>query len=88
MNNRKLVRVQEKGQVTIPTKIRKKLRLKRGDLVAVMETPDGVFITPQQVVVTKALDSIGDILKEKGLSLEELIASGRQARGDILQETY
>jgi hypothetical protein len=42
---------------------------KRGDLVAVMETPDGVFITPQQVVVTKALDSIGNILKEKGLSL-------------------
>jgi AbrB family looped-hinge helix DNA binding protein len=88
MNNRKLVRVQEKGQVTIPTKIRKKLRLKRGDLVAVMETPDGVCITPQQVLAAKALDRIGDILKEQGLSLEELIASGRQARGDILQETY
>ena len=88
MNDRKLVRIQEKGQVTIPTEIRKKLGLKRGDLVAVMETPDGVFITPQQVVATKALDSIGDILKEQGLSLDELIASGRQARGDILQETY
>ena len=70
MNDRKLVRMQEKGQVTIPTVIRKKLGLKRGDLVAVMETPDGVFITPQQVVTTKALDSIGDILKEKGLSLD------------------
>jgi antitoxin PrlF len=87
MNDRKLVRVQEKGQVTIPTEIRKKLGLKRGDLVAVMETPDGVFITPQQVVAAKALDRIGDILKEQGLSLEELIASGRQARGDIMQET-
>jgi AbrB family looped-hinge helix DNA binding protein len=80
MNDRKLVRVQEKGQVTIPTEIRKKLGLKRGDLVAVMETPKGIFITLQQVVATKALDSIGDILKEKGLSLEELITSGRQIR--------
>jgi AbrB family looped-hinge helix DNA binding protein len=87
MNDRKLVRMQEKGQVTIPTEIRKKLGLKRGALVAVMETPDGVFITPQQVVAAKALDRIGDILKEQGLSLEELIASGRQARGDIMQET-
>ena len=87
MNDRKLVRMQEKGQVTIPTEIRKKLGVKRGDLVAVMATPDGVFITPQQVVATKALDSIGNILKEKGLSLDELIASGRHARGDILQET-
>jgi AbrB family looped-hinge helix DNA binding protein len=74
--------------VTIPTEIRKKLGLKRGDLVAVMETPDGVFLTPQQVVASKALDSIGDILKEKGLSLDELIASGREIRTDLLQETY
>jgi AbrB family looped-hinge helix DNA binding protein len=74
--------------VTIPTEIRKKLGLKRGDLVAVMETPDGVFLTPQQVVASKALDSIGDILKEKGLSLDELIASGRDSRTDLLQETY
>jgi antitoxin PrlF len=88
MNDRKLVRIQEKGQVTIPTEIRKKLGLKRGDLVAVMETPEGVFITPQQVLATKALDRIGDILKEQGLSLEELTASSRQARTDILQETY
>jgi hypothetical protein len=49
-NDRKLVRIQEKGQVTIPTEIRKK----RGNLVAVMETPEGVFITPQQVLATKA----------------------------------
>ena len=88
MNDRKLVRMQEKGQVTIPTEIRKKLGLKQGDLVAVMETPEGVFITPQQVLAAKALDSIGDILKEKGLSLEELIASGWQIRTDILQEAY
>ncbi len=88
MNDRKLVRIQEKGQVTIPTEIRKKLGLKRGDLVAVLETPEGVFITPQQVLATKALDSIGDILKEQGLSVDELIASGREIRTDLLQETY
>ena len=88
MQDRKLVRIQEKGQVTIPTEIRKKLGLKRGDLVAVMETPDGVFITPQQVVAAKALDSIGDILKEQGVSLDELIASGQDIREDLIQETY
>src|ERR687895_1385971 len=88
MNDRKLVRIQEKGQVTIPREIRKKLGLKRGDLVVVMETPEGVFITPQQVVATKALDRIGDILNEQGVSLDELIASGRDIRTDLLQETY
>jgi AbrB family looped-hinge helix DNA binding protein len=88
MNDRKLVRMQEKGQVTIPTEIRKKLGLKRGDLVAVMETPEGVFITPQQALAKVAFDRIGDILKQQGLSLEDLIASGQQVRTDILQESY
>jgi antitoxin PrlF len=88
MNDRKLVRIQEKGQVTIPREIRKKLGLKRGDLVAVMETPEGVFITPQQVLATTALDRIGNILKEQGVSLEELTAAGRQIRIDMLQEDY
>jgi AbrB family looped-hinge helix DNA binding protein len=83
MQDRKLVRIQEKGQVTIPTEIRKKLGLKRGDLVVVMETPEGVFITPQQVVATKAFDSIGNILKEQGVSLDELIASGCDIRTDL-----
>jgi hypothetical protein len=53
-----------------------------------METPDGVFITPQQVVAAKALDSIGDIPREKGVSLEALIAQGRDIRSDLLQEAY
>jgi AbrB family looped-hinge helix DNA binding protein len=74
--------------VTIPTEIRKKLGLKRGDLVAVIETPEGVFITPRQVLATTALDRIGDILKDQGLSLEELTAAGRELRPGILQEHY
>jgi AbrB family looped-hinge helix DNA binding protein len=83
MNKFTLVRIQENGQVTIPQEIRKKVGLKRGDLVVVMETPDGVFITSQAVLATKALDQIGAILKEQGLSLAELIASGRQLRQPV-----
>ena len=47
MSERKLVRVKEKGQVRLPAEIRKRLGLKKGDLVAVVETPDGVLITPR-----------------------------------------
>ena len=44
------VRIQEKGQVTIPYRIRKKLNLKRGDLVVFVETESGVIIKPASVV--------------------------------------
>ncbi len=86
--DRKLVRVQEKGQVTLPTEIREKLGLKKGDLVSVVETNEGILITPQQVVANKALDKLGEALKGKGLSLEELIESGREIRGQMVKEKY
>lgn len=85
---RKLVRIQEKGQITLPTLVRQKLGLKKGDLVAVMETEEGVLITPQEIIATKALNRIGKILKEKGLSLDKLIESGRQERERIIDKDY
>ena len=88
MTERKLVRIQEKGQVTLPIEFRKRLGLKKGDLVAVSETDDGVLITPQEVIATKMLDQIGEALKERGLSLEELIESGRDLRDALLDEQY
>jgi AbrB family looped-hinge helix DNA binding protein len=88
MTGRKLVRVQEKGQVTLPAEFRKRLGLKKGDLVAVTETADGVLITPQEVLASRLLDSIGAALKERGFSLDELIESGRESRSDLMNEQY
>ena len=84
----KLVRIQEKGQVTLPAAVRKQLGLEKGDLVAVVATPEGVLITPQEVVASKALDEIGAILPEQGLSLEELIEAGRDGRDELVREQY
>jgi AbrB family looped-hinge helix DNA binding protein len=81
-----VVRVQEKGQVTIPLEFRQKLNLKKGDLVTFLETERGVEIRPAEVVVSAALDEIGKALKEKGIDLEELIDEGRDIRGEDLDE--
>lgn len=86
--DRRLVRVQDEGQVTLPTEFRKRLGMKKGDLVAVVETPDGLLITPQEVVAARALDRIGAALAEQGRSLEELIESGREERGELIEERY
>ncbi len=84
----KLSRVQNKGQVTIPTEIRKKLGLKKGDLVAFVETEDGVLISPREVVAIKAMEKLGEILEENGVTLEDWIASGGDIRGELTKETY
>src|SRR5690606_33576922 len=68
MVERKLIRVQEKGQITLPAEVRRKLGVKKGDFVSVVETAEGVLITPQEVLAASSLARMGDILKEKGLS--------------------
>jgi AbrB family looped-hinge helix DNA binding protein len=88
MSTLKLSAVQEKGQVTIPAEIRRKWKLKKGDLVAFLETDVGVVISPQEVIAMGALDRIGQILREKGITLKELIESGREIRGKIIEEEY
>ncbi len=88
MQTLKLSAVQEKGQITIPAEIRRKWGLRKGDLVAFVETEAGVVISPQEVIAMEALDQIGKILREKGVTLEELIDSGREMRGKIMEEEY
>jgi AbrB family looped-hinge helix DNA binding protein len=82
------VRVQEKGQVTIPTKLRKKLNIKKGDTVMVVETKDGLLIKPAEVVLSEALDEMGKALKADDVTLEEWIERGREIREKLLEETY
>jgi antitoxin PrlF len=83
-----VVRVQEKGQVTIPFEIRQKLNLKKGDLVIFIETDEGILIKPVEVLVASTLDEIGRALKERGIALEELLESARQTRGELINEEY
>jgi AbrB family looped-hinge helix DNA binding protein len=84
----KLSVVQGKGQVTIPREIRKKLGLKKGDYVAFAETDRGVLIAPREVVAQDALERIGEILRENGVTLEELMERGHDIRGELLKEQY
>jgi len=84
------VRIQEKGQVTIPRKIREKLKLKRGDLVIFVETKDGVLVKPASVVpddrlrkeVAAAVRSVREQFKDYSAEeIESLVeAAMREAR--------
>lgn len=83
-----VVRVQEKGQVTLPAEVRRQLHLKKGDLVAVTATEKGALITPQAVIAIEALDRIGEALREQGVTLEDWIESGREIRAELIKERY
>jgi hypothetical protein len=45
-------------------------------------------IRPQVILASKALDQIEAILREQGISLEELIEAGRDGRDELVREQY
>jgi antitoxin PrlF len=84
----KLATVQKRGQVTIPIELRRKFGIEEGSIVAFTETEEGILISPREVLAMSALDRIGEVLRERGITLEELIESGREVRGRIVEEEY
>lgn len=80
--------IQENGQVTLPIEFRKRYSLKKGDIVVFKETEEGLLINPREAQAMRLLDEIGEALKERGISLNDLIESGREIRQKIYNEKY
>lgn len=89
--SKKLVYVQEKGQVTIPRAIRDQLGLKKGDPVLVELRNGLVEIIPQTVLSEERARRIEEELAEYGMTLqemEEMIEDTRNRRPALVKELY
>jgi len=82
------VRVQEKGQVTIPRDLRRKLRLKKGDMVTFMETPQGVVIRSLGQAVQEMQQTLETSLGQGGKRLDELLAASQELGGDQAAQSF
>lgn len=85
---RKASVIQENGQITLPKEFRRRFGLKKGDIVVFKETNEGLLISPREMLAFHLIDELGDALKKKGISLEDLIESGREIRQEIFDEKY
>ena len=80
--------MQDNGQITLPVEFRKKYNLKKGDAIVFKETEDGLVISPRESLAMNLLDEIGEALKAKGITLDEMIEDGKKIREEIYQEKY
>jgi AbrB family looped-hinge helix DNA binding protein len=79
--------VQERGQVTIPAQFRKKYGIEKGDIVAFVDTADGLVLKRREVVATETLQEIGRMLREHGVELNDLLA-GATARVEAAEDPF
>jgi len=85
---KKVYAIQENGQVTLPIEFRRRYGLKKGDCVVFRETEEGLLISPREAIAMKMLDEIGEALRARGISLDDLMDAGQSIRQDIYDEKY
>jgi AbrB family looped-hinge helix DNA binding protein len=82
------VRVQEKGQVTIPSDIRKKLRLKKGDLVTFIIQENGVVLQSVEAASKDLMKQLAKALEQRGVSLEMLLTASQRVGGEAVARQF
>jgi AbrB family looped-hinge helix DNA binding protein len=82
------VRVQEKGQVTIPQAIRRQLNLKRGDLVTFVSTENGVVIKTLDLAADDLLATLEKSLLTRGIQLSDVLARSQKVGADVLAREF
>lgn len=83
-----IAEIKARGQLTIPKKIREKSHLEEGQVVSIIPVGDSVIITPRQLTLDEARRQIKMILRQTGISVEEVLAGITEERGSLYKETY
>lgn len=83
-----IVKLRERGQLTIPYEYRKELGLGKEDMLNVLKIGDVLILVPRQLagdVISRKFESA---MKKKGLTLDNILKNLREQRKRYSKETY
>ncbi|MDY7033587.1 MAG: AbrB/MazE/SpoVT family DNA-binding domain-containing protein [Thermodesulfobacteriota bacterium] len=80
--------MKSRGQLTIPKKIREMSHLEEGQSVSIIPVGEAIIITPKRLELDEVRRQIKKILKESGVSLEEVLTGLKEEREALYKETY
>jgi bifunctional DNA-binding transcriptional regulator/antitoxin component of YhaV-PrlF toxin-antitoxin module len=76
------------GNLTLPDALREALGLQVGDTLKVVQTDDHLLLIPRKLLVPEFANYMSRLLAEKGLTMDELLASGSTIRDELFAERY
>lgn len=80
--------IKQRGQLTIPKKIRESHHLETGSIVSLIPLGDTVIISPRRLALEDARRELKVILKEAGCTLDELTEGLEEERQTVFEELY
>jgi bifunctional DNA-binding transcriptional regulator/antitoxin component of YhaV-PrlF toxin-antitoxin module len=83
------IQLRDKGVITLPMNLRRKYGLRTGDVFAVSDLGEGVFmITAKSSRVAALGDRVAEILQTEGVTVEEMLESLEEERERYYREHY
>lgn len=83
-----VVKMRERGQLTIPYEYRKELGLDKEDMLNVLKIGDVLVLVPRQLTGDVISRKIESAMKKKGLTLDSLLSNLRDQRKRYSRETH
>ncbi len=80
--------IKARGQLTIPKKIRQMKHLEEGQTVSLVPLGDVVIIMPQRLELEEARRRIAKIMKDAGVTPEDMLAGLIREREALYKERY
>ena len=81
-----MVRMRERGQITLPKPVRNSLALATGDTLNLVQIDDVVFLSPRQTMIPRLSQEFTELMQEEGVTLAELLQGMEEERQLIWQE--
>ncbi|GAG20614.1 unnamed protein product [marine sediment metagenome] len=83
----KIIQIRQKGVITVPVELRRKYGLSEGDIFTLVDLGEGAFIlTPGSSEVARLGDQVAKILREEGVSTEDLLRALEEEREEYYKE--
>ncbi|MBT9538131.1 MAG: AbrB/MazE/SpoVT family DNA-binding domain-containing protein [Nitrospirota bacterium] len=83
-----VVKLRERGQLTIPYEYRKELGIGKEDVLNILKIGDVLVLVPRQLAGDVVSRKIEGSMKKKGLTLDNLLNNLREQRKKYSRETY
>lgn len=80
--------IRERGQLTIPKKIREMSQMEEGQVVSIVPVGNAIIISPKRLQLGEARNQIKKILKATGLSPDEVLSGLDEERTALFGELY
>jgi AbrB family looped-hinge helix DNA binding protein len=80
--------IRDRGQLTIPKEVREKGALYDGEAVTIIPIGDSILVTPRKLGLEEARREIRKIMKDSGVTLEDLLEGLERERKKLFEETY